>query len=66
MPRRILNAIDLLRPGKSAAHDLDYMVVSKSIIDGDVRWSAYLQSGPRPRQFSVEGGPRRIRLRVIG
>jgi hypothetical protein len=66
MPRRILNAIDLIRPGKSAAEDLDYMVVQKSIIDGKVSWSAYLQSGRYPRQFGVEGGERRIRLRVIG
>jgi hypothetical protein len=66
MPRRILNAIDLVRAGSSATRDLDYMVVRKDIIDHEVSWSAYLQSGPRPRQFSVEGGKRRITLRAIG
>ena len=66
MPRGILNAIDLVRSGSRAARDLDYLVVDKDIIDHHVTWSAYLQSGPRPRQFSVEGGARRIRLRVIG
>jgi hypothetical protein len=66
MPRRILNAIDLVRPGSSAARDLDYMVVRKDIIDHEVGWAAYLQSGPRPRQFSVAGGKRRITLRAIG
>ena len=61
VPARLLERIDDRRSG-SATRDLDYLVVSKSSIDGKVAWSAFLDSGPRPRSFQLEDG----RLRPIG
>ena len=60
-PERLLGRIDRRR-SSNAARDLDYMVVSKSTIDGDITWSAFLKTGPRPRSFLLEGG----NLRPIG
>ena len=61
VPDRLLARIDRRRSG-NAARDLDYMVISKSSIDGDVTWSAFLKTGPRPRSFLLEDG----NLRPIG
>ena len=55
VPARLLRAIDARRRGSTAARDVDYLVVRKDIIEGDVYWSAFLQSGPEPRAWSFTG-----------
>jgi hypothetical protein len=63
VPARLLRAIDRVRDG-DAAHDLDYVVISRDIIDHGVNSSAYMRiRTPRPRMFSQEPGQG---LRVIG
>lgn len=55
-PARLLEEIDGLRRG-SAARDVDYLVISKDIIDFRVNLSAYMRiRTPRPRTFSKEAG----------
>jgi len=61
VPDQLLARIDRRR-SSNAARDLDYMVVSKSTIDGDITWSAFLKTGPRPRSFLLEDD----NLRPIG
>jgi hypothetical protein len=52
---RLLRAIDRQRNG-SAARDVDYVVVSKDIIDFDVELIAYMRiRTPRPRYWRMEG-----------
>lgn len=59
----LLRAIDGLRRG-SAAHDVDYIVLGRDIIDGGIDQSAYMRiRTPDPRAFSVEQGEE---LRPIG
>jgi hypothetical protein len=54
-PARLLRGIDDHRSG-SAAHDVDYVVIGKSIIDGQVEVSAYMRiRTARPRYFRLEG-----------
>ena len=62
-PARILERIDGVRKGGSAAEDIDYVVIRRDIIDFKVNVSAYLRSGPRPQAFSQEPGEP---FRVIG
>ena len=63
VPARLLRAIDGIRDG-SAAHDVDYVVISRDIIDHRVDASAYMRIRTvRPRMFSKEPGQP---LRVIG
>jgi hypothetical protein len=55
-PQRLLRAIDEQRRG-SAAHDVDYLVIGRDIIDFGVELSAYMRiRTPRPRYFSLERG----------
>ena len=59
----LLPAIDGLRRG-SAAHDVDYIVLDRDIIDGGIDQSAYMRiRTPHPRAFSAEQGEE---LRPIG
>jgi hypothetical protein len=62
-PAQILERIDGVRKGASAARDIDYVVIRRDIIDFKVNVSAYLRSGPPPRAFSQEPGEP---FRVIG
>ena len=62
-PAQILERIDGVRKGASAARDIDYVVISRDIIDFKVNVSAYLRTGPTPRSFSQEPGEP---FRVIG
>ena len=62
-PAQILERIDGVRRGASAARDVDYVVIRRDIIDFRVNVSAYLRSGPAPRSFSQEPGEP---FRVIG
>ena len=62
-PAQILERIDGVRRGASAARDIDYVVIRRDIIDFKVNVSAYLRSGPAPRSFSQEPGEP---FRVIG
>ena len=62
-PAQILERIDGVRKGSSAARDIDYVVIRRDIIDFKVNVSAYLRTGPAPRAFSQEPGER---FRVIG
>ena len=62
-PVQILERIDGVRKGASAARDVDYVVIRRDIIDFKVNVSAYLRSGPAPRSFSQEPGEP---FRVIG
>jgi hypothetical protein len=55
-PAQILERIDGVRKGASAAGDIDYVVIRRDIIDFNVNVSAYLRSGPPPRSFSQEPG----------
>ena len=55
-PAQILERIDGVRKGASAARDIDYVVIRRDIIDFKVNLSAYLRSGPAPRSFSQEPG----------
>lgn len=55
-PAQILERIDGIRRGASAARDVDYVVIRRDIIDFKVNVSAYLRSGPSPRSFSQEPG----------
>lgn len=53
---RLLRAIDKQRSG-SAARDVDYVVVSRDIIDFNVEVLAYMRlRTPRPRYWRMEGG----------
>ena len=61
MPERLLARIDRRR-SSNAARDLDYIVVSKGLIDKEVGWTAFLDAGPRPRSFRLDQG----RLKPIG
>ena len=62
-PARLLRQIDGVRRG-SAARDVDYLVISRDIIDGRVDVSAYMRiRTPRPRAFLKEPGEE---LRAIG
>jgi hypothetical protein len=55
-PARLLRGIDRQRRG-SAARDVDYVVIGKSIIDGSIGVTAYMRiRTPRPRYFRLEGG----------
>jgi hypothetical protein len=54
-PAAILREIDRRRAGGTAAADLDYMVVSKGLIDHEIAWSAFLKRGPEPRSWRAEG-----------
>ncbi len=54
-PERILRRVDRARPG-SAAHDVDYIVIRRDIIDFRVNVAAYLRTGARPRTFVSEPG----------
>lgn len=55
-PARLLRGIDRQRRG-SAAHDVDYIVIGKDIIDFSVDVNAYLRiRTPRPRYFRLDGG----------
>ena len=59
----LLRSIDAVRRG-SAEHDVDYIVVSRDIIDGRIDQSAYMRiRTPRPRAFLKEPGEE---LRAIG
>jgi hypothetical protein len=59
----LLRSIDSIRRG-SAEHDVDYIVVSRDIIDGRIDQSAYMRiRTPRPRAFLKEPGEE---LRAIG
>jgi hypothetical protein len=59
----LLRSIDSIRRG-SAKHDVDYIVVSRDIIDGRIDQSAYMRiRTPRPRAFLKEPGEE---LRAIG
>jgi hypothetical protein len=59
----LLRSIDAVRRG-SAEHDVDYIVVSRDIIDGRIDQSAYMRiRTPRPRAFLKEPG---AELRAIG
>jgi hypothetical protein len=59
----LLRSIDAVRGG-SAEHDVDYIVVSRDIIDGGIDQSAYMRiRTPRPRAFLKEPG---AELRAIG
>jgi hypothetical protein len=61
-PAKLLRAIDKLRHG-SAAHDIDYFVIDRDIIDGGMNLGAYMRiRTPRPRMFTKEPGeaPRAI------
>ena len=62
-PARIIERIDGLRKGASAARDIDYVVIRRDIIDFKVNVSAFLRTGPPPRAFSLEPGEP---FRVIG
>ena len=63
VPARLLHAIDGIRDG-DAAHDVDYVVIGRDIIDHRVDASAYMRiRTARPRMFSKEPGQA---LRVIG
>ncbi len=63
VPARLLRTIDRIRDG-DAAHDVDYVVIGRDIIDHRVDASAYMRiRTPRPRMFSKEPGQP---LRVIG
>ena len=62
-PAQILERIDSIRKGSSAARDLDYVVISRDIVDFRVNVSAYLRTGPDPRAFVQEPG---AAFRVIG
>jgi hypothetical protein len=62
-PAQILERIDGVRKGASAARDLDYVVIRRDIIDFKVNLTAFLRSGPPPRAFSQEPGER---FRAIG
>ncbi len=53
-PAQILERIDGVRKGSSAARDIDYVVIRRDIIDFKVNVSAYLRSGPPPQSFSQE------------
>ncbi|MBA3262576.1 MAG: hypothetical protein H0T69_08940 [Thermoleophilaceae bacterium] len=55
-PARLLRAIDSRRRG-SAAHDIDYILIGKDIIDFTVDVNAYMRiRTPRPRYFRLEDG----------
>jgi hypothetical protein len=59
----LLRSINAVRSG-SAEHDVDYIVVSRDIIDGRIDQSAYMRiRTPRPRAFLKEPGEE---LRTIG
>ncbi len=59
----LLRSIDAIRRG-SAEQDVDYIVVSRDIIDGRIDQSAYMRiRTPRPRSFLKEPGEE---LRQIG
>ncbi len=59
----LLRSIDTIRRG-SAEHDVDYIVVSRDIIDGRIDQGAYMRiRTPRPRNFLKEPGEE---LRAIG
>jgi hypothetical protein len=59
----LLRSIDAVRRG-SAEQDVDYIVVSRDIIDGRIDQSAYMRiRTPRPRAFLKEPGEE---LRAIG
>jgi hypothetical protein len=61
-PAKLLRAIDKMRNG-SAAHDIDYFVIDRDIIDGTMDLGAYMRiRTPRPRMFTKEPGeaPRAI------
>ena len=62
-PAQILERINGVRKGASAARDVDYVVIRRDIIDFKVNVSAFLRSGPAPRAFSQESGEP---FRVIG
>ena len=55
-PARILERIDGVRKGSSAARDIDYVVIRRDIIDFEVNVAAYLRTGPGPRAFLLEPG----------
>lgn len=49
-PARLLRKVDRVRPGGKAAHDVDYLVVSKSTTDGTIGLGAYMRiRTARPR-----------------
>jgi hypothetical protein len=61
--RALLRSIDTVRRG-SAEQDVDYIVLSRDIIDGRIDQSAYMRiRTPRPRAFLKEPGEE---LRAIG
>lgn len=63
VPARLLRAIDRVREG-SAAHDIDYLVISRDIVDHRVDAGAHMRiRTPRPRAFTKEPGQP---LRAIG
>jgi hypothetical protein len=63
-PARLLRGADRLRPGGSAAEDVDYCVIGKDIIDFNVDISCYMRiRTARPRAFLKEQGEA---LRAIG
>jgi hypothetical protein len=54
-PARLLRGIDAQREG-SAAHDVDYVVISRDIIDRGIDVMAYMRiRTPRPRYFRLVG-----------
>jgi hypothetical protein len=62
-PARMLRAIDRVRHG-DAKHDVDYLVISRDIIDHRIEVSAFMRMRtPRPRAFLKEPG---AELRAIG
>ena len=62
-PAQVLERIDGVRRGSSAALDIDYVVIRRDIIDFKVNLTAFLRSGPPPRAFSQEPGEP---FRVVG
>jgi hypothetical protein len=62
-PAQILERIDGVRKGASAARDVDYIVIRRDIIDFMVNLTAFLRSGPPPRAFSLQPGEQ---FRAIG
>jgi hypothetical protein len=59
-PAGILREIDRRRDGTSAAADLDYMVVSRGLIDHKIAWVVFLKRGPKPRSWRAEGRGRTL------
>lgn len=56
-PANLLRRIDPVRKGGNAAHDVDYLVVSKGIVDGEIGLGAYMRiRTARPRMFIAQPG----------